>query len=312
MEIKERYDVMKHVCGRLVAAYDANEYPFNLPGAHSPHEPEYLPTSLELGTKDHVMFLFNLCYWMRGGIESNVAARSLGTLYTDRPDLFNPYTFEYIGSICPVELADLFKKHGLGFGKYRNAAFWVTNSRLLINRWKGDLLNLFRSIENVQDLEYYDAACLHIRNKGNRGLRGGFAGFQKKMVSMIIHFLMDSGFIGLRYFPIPIDYHIIKIAVDVGFVDIDGHDGSFEYHEEPMDTIRRMTYHYARDHRMSSIKLCNVLWLYARLMCARHPAFQSIVGKRNGRKTPIAPPNLTWSKAQIIIALADLWRLHCF
>ena len=69
------------VLNRLMAAFDTGQYPFDKPWAKPPQIPENMPRNLTLGSKEHALFLFCLCYHMRGGIDSITAIKSLAKLY---------------------------------------------------------------------------------------------------------------------------------------------------------------------------------------------------------------------------------------
>ncbi|MDD5693134.1 MAG: hypothetical protein PHU86_01510 [Patescibacteria group bacterium] len=296
MEIKERYDVMERVCGRLVAAFDAHEYPYNRLSVRPPQEVENLPPTLVLGSRDHAMFLFNLCYWMRGGIQSDTAIRSLGLVYSEHPALFDPCVAMHTD---PLWLKQVFTQFGLGWSKNFNSRFWVDNSRLLAERWDGDPRNLFCDFDKLTETEAWEAAC----NRIKKGKDKGFAGFREKMVSLLIYFLMASDLIDPFDFSLPIDFHNIRMAIILGFVELScsngDKEGTFGYDDKLLGTLRDLTYRYSKEHGVSSLKLCDVLWLYSRSMCSEHPSFQSIVGERNGRSTPVSRLILTWTDAQI-------------
>ncbi len=55
------------VLSTLTHAYRENLFPYNLDSVRLPHDPRHMPNNLERGGKDHAMFLWNVCYYMRGG-----------------------------------------------------------------------------------------------------------------------------------------------------------------------------------------------------------------------------------------------------
>lgn len=71
----ERVD---EVLDKLLSTLQAGEFPYNLADARSPHIPENMPTTLERGGREHAMFHFACCYYMRGGIKSFTAYTRLG------------------------------------------------------------------------------------------------------------------------------------------------------------------------------------------------------------------------------------------
>lgn len=92
LQIIPHYDKLALVTHALVAEQRANNYPFNRPDAEVPNRSDAMPSEelLPRGTREHALYLWHACYWMGGGIESNLAFRSLTELYTKHPELFDP------------------------------------------------------------------------------------------------------------------------------------------------------------------------------------------------------------------------------
>jgi hypothetical protein len=274
------------IFGRLLDAYRSKEYPFDQPEVTPPQIPENLPRSLAQGTREHALFLFALCYWMRGGIESHAATKQLAKLYDFCPELFLP---EAADKIDPGILAVMFQVFGLGFNAREIGMLWIKNLEILAKHWKNDPRNLFA------DITTYEEACARIQNHGS----SGFGGFQEKMVSMITYFYMDAGIIDCWNFPIPVDFHVLRtiFAHEIIVADPSEFNGNGFYTKPILATVRKLFYEYCAEHHADPLRLCDAIWLYSRTMCNQHPGNQSSVGGRHGRKTELWPV-ARWTSAQ--------------
>lgn len=274
------------VFSRLLDAYLRKEYPFDQPEAVPPQTSDNLPKSLERGTREHALFLFALCYWMRGGIKSHTAIKQLAQLYDASSTIFLP---ESEPILIPAELAAKFKGVGLGFNAGEIGATWKENLAKIAERWSGDPRAIFSGIAT------YEEACERIQNK--RG--SGFRGFQEKMVSMLIYFYMDAGIVDRWHFPIPIDFHVLRMvfAHEIVFADPSEFNGNGFYTKPILAAVRNLFQSYCVENDVDPVTLCDAVWLYSGLMCNQHPGNQSVVGGRHGRNAELWPI-ARWSLAQ--------------
>src|SRR3989344_4226216 len=93
MRILIDYEKAKLVFGKLLEAYGRKEFPYNLKKAKPPQIAAKLPKNLVYGTLRHANFLWCSCYYMRGGIQSDVAMTRLAKVHEDAPALFEPHAF---------------------------------------------------------------------------------------------------------------------------------------------------------------------------------------------------------------------------
>jgi hypothetical protein len=280
------YEKAEIVLSRLLDAYFRKEFPFNQPNAVPPQVIAHLPHSLEWGSREHSLFLFAVCYWMRGGIQSVTAIKALARLYAMAPGLFLP---ESVESTETHLLAATFSLVGLGFNAAQIAEMWKDNLKRIAERWGGDPRNIFSGITT------YEEACERIQNKGKKGFRG----FQEKMVSMLTYFYMDAGVIDRWHFPIPVDFHVLRtvFAHEIVVAEASEFNGNGFYTKPILAAVRKLFLDYSIAHHTDPIILCEAVWLYSGLMCNQHPGNTSIVGERKGRKTEIVPVP-RWSAAQ--------------
>lgn len=287
MKILVDYERAELVFGKLLSALPKRQYPYDR--VKPPHAPENLPKTLELGSVNHAWFLKDGCLWMRGGVKSDTAIKSLGSLYDDQPKLFVPKKARIEN---PQRLAWLFKEHGLPFQK-TNAGYWISNADRLYSWWDSNPLLIYDNITTYSDP--YDELCKRIAHQKN----SGFFGFQKKMTSMITHFFMDSGLISKFIFPIPIDFHLLRFMVMHEILKVsEGLRNGNWYEPEVEEAARQVTYRYCKRNEVSPLVLCDTLWLYIRFMCSKHPGTRSRVVRRDGRKSVIDPISVVWNKSQ--------------
>ncbi len=273
------------ILDRLMEAYADNEPPYNLDRVRLPHDPRHMPETLERGSVDHAMFLFNVCYYMRGGIKSNDAVKRMAAIYDNYPELFNA---DYAQGFGREELKKILGAHGLGF-QDAVAGQWIENSRRLQELYDGDPRNIFQGVET-----YAQSQELIQNQKGK-----GFLGFQEKMTSMIIYYLMDEELIEPFNFPIPVDLHVMRVSIAnemISFADSKGEPvphGTNVFTKETLEALRGLYLNYAEERGVNPLRLCDAVWMLSESSCGRHPGNTTIEPLRrkyrNGRKTYLIP-----------------------
>lgn len=290
MRVRIDREQAERVFSRLLKALRGRQPPYDR--AKPPQEKENLPETLSWGGRAHAIFLFCSCYWMRGGIKSETAIRSLGKVFTEAPELFNPADFD--GNIYKEEeVQEIFCRAGLGFHVEEIVRFWLVNFRKLERFWGGDPCNLY---SEVSDYEVLCDRVIHDRNKPHREDNPqGFFGFREKMVSMLTYFLADAGFVDPFVFPVPVDFHVMRVLVSNEILILDGERIPVE---EVAVKARELTLNYCRETGTSPLELCNALWLLSSSSCNQNPANQSQeIGERVGRGTKVSSREVEWSEA---------------
>lgn len=281
------------VLNRLMSAFDNGQYPFDKLWARTPQIPENMPKNLILSSREHALFLFCLCYYMRGLIDSITAIKLLAKLYENEPDIFIP---EKAAQKNPREITELLKAAGLGVRSEEIGRFWIENFKMLIRHWNGNPIKLLEGVKT------YEEACERIKNKSIKKNRlenqnSGFFGFQEKMVSMLIYFLVDAGFVDPFHFPPPVDFHVLRIMFSHEILILDDDENGSGY-KKITDRARELLSCYILKHGICPLKMCEGMWIISRTLCEQHPGNSSNMGKRRGRKTEIKPILITWNKSQ--------------
>lgn len=294
MNINVDQDRVELVLGKLVEVCRTGGYPYSRKDAMVPQHPDNLPNEFKNpAIRDPLAYsrwLWCLCYYMRGTIRSVSAARGLTKLYDAHPELFVP---ELAAKVDPDDVEKFCTEAGLGYNVKEIKYFWGENAKRLADHYSGDPRQIFAGVGN------YDEACRRVQNdfKG-----GGFLGFQKKMVSMIIYYLMYENLIEFFYHPVPVDIHVARIFVSnelIVFPDLADDDNRLS--DEMLDQIRQIVVDYAIRHEVNPLLLCNALWLLSSTLCRIYPGnATSVSDETTGRGRSITLLPVTWSKSQLI------------
>jgi len=275
------------VLDRLITAYEANEAPYSYDRTRVPQDPRHMPQTLERGTTEHAMFFFNTCYYMRGGIKSNDAVQRLSGIFDEWPELFNAETAQYFD----VEvLKEILTQHGLGF-QPTVAPQWIENARRLHENFDGDPRNLF------DEDSTYEQSQKRIQNDGKGN---GFIGFQEKMTSMIIYYLMDENLIKPFNFPVPVDLHVMRVSIANEMILFDDAPyGTNLFTKDTLAKLRDLYFTYAEERNVNPLRLCDAVWMLSESSCGRNPGNTTIepLGRqqRNGRATYLIPKEVDTS-----------------
>jgi hypothetical protein len=312
----------------LTRRYDAREYPYNQPGAKLPQE--FLPHNMPRGGVTEAMFFMRLCTYMRGGIQSDTAARLLTKLYHRRPQLFDPHWVVKAAQpeAISADESELLQrdraqrklessirlslvKVGLKYMQNIAPGYWIENDRLLVELYDGDPRKIFAGVTD------YEEACDRVLNRSRwkwikasnpsgREVkikfftrRQGFLGYQFKMVSMLMYYLMDAELVPYFEFPAPVDFHLMRVSVATEMVTFTDMPPNRNIYSDELQAVLRAAFQeYAERHGITAIKLANVLWLYSGLMCSVHPGNTTWNSGYNARSTLLTPHEPTWNKSE--------------
>jgi hypothetical protein len=276
------WDRADTILGNLLETYKRGGYPYSLDRTRVPQDERHMPTSLERGSKDHAMFLWTVCYYMRGGMRSVDAVRMLSQVYDSNPELFDT---EHAAMLDPAELGEFLHTTQLGYRFRQIGKFWVDNAQRMQERWAGDPRQIFDGVDS------YEAAIERVKND-QKG--GGFFGFKEKMVSMILYYLMDAKMIDEFVFPLPVDLHVLRVTVATEMITFGNvpKDGDL-LTSETLNNMRHLYYQYALANQVDPLILCNAVWLLSNSSCGIQPGnitFEPLGRKyRKGRKTMLVP-----------------------
>ena len=301
------YQRTKTVFDMILVAYNERRYPFNLPEAKLPQREENMPKTLKFGSREHALFFFHACYYMRGGIKSDIALFNLSRVYDAYSFIFLPETFKNLNEDNLESYArsvrEKLDRFDLGYNSKETARIWSLNAKKLYDFWDSNPLNLIKGVKN------YNEACARIKNGGfSLENRNGFLGFREKMVSMLLYFYLDADLIDPFHFPIPIDFHVMRIMVSHELIYVEGEKGSKEnlLSERFLKKIRETVIKYSKQEGINPINLCSALWTFSRILCSKQPGNRSEIGRYKARNTQVKEKVINWTSADV-----SLYEARC-
>lgn len=267
------------VFGILLEMLRNNEYPFSLKDELSPQSRRNFPPTMEWGSVPHQVLLLNGCLFMKRS-QSLTSWRALRSIFELKPKYFDP---KLVADYAKEELATDFKRIGLHQPE-QSALWWIDNLHRLNEKWDGVPKNI---LWNVSDFQIACERILHDDKKRKSGIeKHGFNGFQEKMVSMFIYFMMSTGFIPFWNFPFPTDIHIFRMVFATKIaVETEPHISLGVISEYNRERIRmEVSQEYCALTGTNPLDLSDALWIYDQVMCFRHPGNQSRVINPNAPK----------------------------
>jgi hypothetical protein len=287
------YKMAEKVFGAMIARLGQKGIPYNL--AHVPQADHYLPSNLEKGSREHAIFLFMLCLWMRGGVESDTATIFLRKFHEEKPEYFNPLMYYDRENITIQGFVDSIKveltHYRLSQRVEENSFGWVYNMRKLARHWDSDPRLI------MSDKPSFEVLSKRIIGKTrggnfdfiNEDSPNGFMYFREKMASMIAYFLMDAKLVTLFVTPVPVDFHVLRLLTSNLIIRVRGKDveqsvGIDFYHSETLRLAREVTQWYSKEYKVSPIALCDALWLLSRTLCRGNPGNSGYVYDERRKK----------------------------
>lgn len=277
-QIVPHYDRMEKMIETLVELQGGNKYPYNLPNAEVPNRSEFMPPedTLPRGSREHALYLWHVCYWMGGGIESNLAFKNLTNLYIEYPELFKPeYIIEH--NVSTEQIQEVIGRYpALNFNLTRIQNYWTENARHLYEDYGSDPRAIFA------DNPSYRTVKKRLQNTG----KSGFLGFQEKMASMYTHFLADGGMISEIPFPPPVDFHLLRLFIANQVITFENvpKDGNV-FTPATIAMVRKMLFDYIIATNSSAVEVDDALWRHSKLMCAQAPGNMTEIDYKANRGT---------------------------
>ncbi len=257
------------------------------------------PSNLEVGTVEHVNFLYVETLEMRGGQNSNRAFASIIQIYERYPELFRPsYVVNGNEKAVTKKILRALEEEGLTQKAEEISRFWAAGLKKFELHWEGDPRNLFK------DGPDYEEVCRRIicdNAQFSYDESYGFPGLQEKLVSMLIYYLMEAKLIEPFVFPVPADFHILRVltAHEILYVqDASFGDDLKRYHLAKK--AREVTTRYCEEYGVSPVALADVLWLLSRTFCRWHPGNATLQPEGyDARNTVLVPLQVTWDRTQV-------------
>ncbi len=279
MQIHVDHDQARRVFDVLVQTHRKHQYPYNI--ARLPQDS--IPKLLRRDPLRHAQFIFFLCHFMRGTLDSAIVTRQLIALWYRYPWMFQPeevvrHSQEEIGrflaSVVNYHLSEI-------------AAFWLENAHRLLNRYRGDPRAIYKGVKTYKEVLRRVVYKRPLSSKTTRELfmiERGFLGFQGKMTSMLTYFLMDARIIKkIEGVPPAVDFHLLRVMVgnQILVVPIELLAAGVRYdqlYKHGVEAVMR----YMRETGVDAVTLGDALWILSTELCASAPGNWSL-GRSKGR-----------------------------
>lgn len=285
----------------MLAQYQARQHPFLSVQSDRPqyHVPKGL-CELQLAR-----FLFYLCFYMRGGIDSVHAARQLTLIHAEHPWLFTSEVLrrseaEITAAIAPR--IPLFRE--------RIGRFWLHNAQVLWSRFAGDPRRIFLGVKNAHE-SYYRTMGVRYRRPGFDPIKlsrktlpllegaapyRGLIGFREKMTSMLAYFLFEMNLIN-KAPPLsaPVDFHHLRIYLQTGMIVVDGSERV--RYEHLVRAGIALALYLQRYFALPMHEYGDIVWLWSKILCGQAPQNRSVEVAGDRGRLVLEPAVLTWNES---------------
>lgn len=217
-----------------------------------------VPQGVTPSDKFHARFYFFLIF-NDHGTKSRTLYEKFKNLYTINPSIFNP--IEVINNQETWEELKLNGLNSLGLRYPTNAAkAWFENSRILVEKYKGEPENLFKSTGNAVELFY------KIKS---------FKGYGPKTTGLLLRVVIGMGFnrnlSNISNVPLPVDIHDSRIAFICGIYRPETANDVFDIYSNPkhIKEVSRAWQTSAERLKIDWEELDRALWLLGSRGCAK-------------------------------------------
>lgn len=302
------FNQMETVLGELMEAYDNNMPPYNYPDTMTPQDQRNMPKTPFTDDRQKANFFLTSCLWMRR-MNSVTAMQNLGRLFDATRDWEkDPFDPHVAADMSEDEIEAMLEPYPQLQMRTFTVPAWIHNAQHLVAHFDGDARNI------IADTDSYTIIAEQMVNKIPRNDRlnkkttapnAGFEGFQKKMVSMFLYYMIDSGLKDYFDFPLPVDIHVARIGMGTEMVKFEGF-AEESNHMIPvlLDVLRDMLYDYSLTTGRSQMDVCNAIWLLGASSCSSSPETQTKSIMLNGRSS-----ELDWYEPDYSPGSNDLKRL---
>ncbi len=217
-----------------------------------------VPPNVDYGSSEHARFYFYLIF-NDHGTKSTRLYEKFKKLYSEASYLFDPV--EVIKRFENREdyLRETFLSNlGLRYPKQATIS-WVTNSRILIDKYEGEPINLFLSAQSAPELF-----------KKIKYMRG----YGPKTSGLLLRVIWGAGFnrhlVDIHNVPLPVDIHDSRIAFICGLYRPNGIDDIYKIYGNPshIQKIEKIWRNAAHQESVSWEGIDRALWLLGSRGCA--------------------------------------------
>lgn len=233
-------------------------------------------------------FWFYACMPQRAANHEEGVINGLGRLFVAQPDLFKPELAQHLD---PALVTRRLKRFGLGYKAVEIGWGWVVNAQRLHRLWDDDPFNL------VADYPGPDVAYARICHRKDRGMFG----FQEKLASLFVHYLIQAGRLQPFFFPGPVEWHVLRIVFANELITLTD-DRLAINSKVVIPAVRLLLFDYCQQHHVQPVDLHNALWRLSRNWCEQHPGNRLLIdGVKDGLRTRYYEPPYEWNDWQVSV-----------
>jgi endonuclease III len=227
------------------------------------YKPDHLrPGGAYFGSHEHVMYFWNICSYMTGRVKSDLAFQTMTRIFNDavagNNEQLGLFQVDNLAESEPTKVADILRSYGFGRQEL-TARQLIENAKKLRAQYDGDPLKIFDGVQS------YEECLARIKNDGKGN---GFLGFREKMVSMILYFYNDEKLLPEMHFPLPVDFHAIRVAAATKMIDLPEETVRSKALE---DTLRDIYGGYSQKMDIRDVELANAVWQLSSGLCNKSP-----------------------------------------
>lgn len=285
---------VRDTLGDLMEAYYAPRYPYIDNVMDGPEKTKNLPLKLKRGGIEEVNYLFNLCYFMLGALDSMTISGQFSKLYEAHADTL--FDMKVVAEMDPAVVATMLAGEDIKVRASSIAVSWVTNAQRINARYDGDIRLAFKQTDGDWR-KLYEALVASKVQSDDRGL----IGYGKKIASMLAYFLMKNGLVDYFHMPPQVDFHVRRVFWSTNLALPIAADGqainvlTLHQANKYSDVIRPLLVNYVVETNIPWTHVSECLWTHSRVLCSLSPS-NKVTSDNDG---PPYQEEILWTPNQV-------------
>ena len=260
---------------------------------------------------------------MRGAVNSDTIFKHLAILWREIPELFQPEYPAILGPLgIKIAIQEVLTSLHMDTGSMKTGVFgqklkehcmsWYMNSKLLLEYFDGNPVNIFTGVEEFE--EAYVRVAKTAKKSGIKGMR-------RKIFSLLTLWLQQRELIHMFRAPLPIDIHALRILAHTGIITfpeaapfVPWDRGISKKTGQPLPPfpahytgrlcvritdalvteITKWSQRILTEYDIATQPINRGLWTLSRMYCKSHP--QSTTSQKNGFREREFMDHYTWKK----------------
>jgi hypothetical protein len=229
-----------------------------------------------LSDRDFANWFFFLALPMRGGIKSDYATKLWLQIISKYPSLIHIETV--VRDWPPKRIIKTLQEFNANYQDKQHAENWYNNAKNLLERWEGDIRNVFEGISNFEEV------FARVDYKSNP--KTGFRGMRRKIFNLCKIWLEEQNLIKISPGPIPVDFHALRILWSTEIINLDNWAVPFKPRKEKqkplegkialriwesvIDQIMIWSEKFLQKYGFSHLVINPAIWTLGEALCGRN------------------------------------------